>query len=89
MGTRLSIPDRHIDVSKESLRFLELLPEIRNQIYSMLMWEKWPSNFHDRKLSHHFEIGMLLLNRRTIAETNDVIYQKITLSLRFEFLARE
>lgn len=74
MGTSLSILDRHTDVPKGSLRFLDLPPEIRSQIYSMLMWETYPSSFHNTKLSHHFDIGMLLLNRQITAEAIDVIY---------------
>lgn len=89
MGTRLSIPNCHIDVPKGEFCFLDLPPEIRNQIYSMLMWETHPASFHDRKLSHRFDISMLLLNRQIMAEAIDVIYQKLTLSLRFEFWARE
>ncbi|MCJ1469703.1 hypothetical protein MMC07_008344 [Pseudocyphellaria aurata] len=70
-------------------RFLDLPPEIRNKVYSMLMWETSPSSFRDRKLSHHFEIAVLLLNRQITAEAIDVIYRNLTLSLRFEFWARE
>lgn len=88
MGTRLSILDSHKDVQVR-FRFLDLPPEIRNQIYSTLMWETCPSSFHDRKLSHHFDIDILLLNRQIMVEAIDVIYRKLTLSLRFEFWARE
>lgn len=85
MGICLSI----LDLPKGAFRFLDLPPEIRNMIYSLLVWETYPSSFHDRKLSHHFEIGMLFLNRQIMAEAINIIYQKLTLSLRFEFRARE
>lgn len=88
MGTCLSILHRHTDVPGV-FRFLDLPPEIRNKIYSMLMWETSPARFRDRQLSHHFEIRVLLLNRQIMSEAIDVFYRKLTLSLRFEFWARE
>lgn len=74
MGTRSSILQRHIDAQKRGFRFLDPPPEVRDQIYSMLMWETHPSSFRDRKLSPRFDIGILLLNRQKMTEAIDVIY---------------